>query len=150
MREFGSQEVEAALDRAAERGFLNDLDCARDLARVRVERRHEGPVKLFAELARRGVDTELARQVVAESFAMGEDEPLREATSLWLVRNGWDRDRLARHLGRKGFSPGAILSTLERLRSDGTGGAGSDSSDGWAGSDDNDAEAESPPTGDAS
>jgi len=116
IRDFGSLEVESALDRATDRGFLDDLACARELARVRVERRHEGPAKLFAVLSRRGADADTARQVVAEYFSDGEDERLWQAASLWLGRNSWDRDRLARHLNRKGFSAGAILSALERLR----------------------------------
>ncbi len=119
IRDFSSLEVESALDRATGRGFLDDLECARQLARVRVERRHEGPAKLFAVLSRRGADADTARQVVAEHFSDGQDEPLRQAASLWLGRNAWDRDRLARHLNRKGFSVGAILSTLERLKGDG-------------------------------
>ncbi len=116
MRDFSSLEVESALDRATERGFLDDLGCARELARVRVERRHEGPAKLFAVLNRRGADADTAHEVVAEYFSDGEDELLRQAASLWLGRNPWNRDRLARHLNRKGFSAGAILSELERLR----------------------------------
>ncbi|MCP4202904.1 MAG: regulatory protein RecX [bacterium] len=114
MRDFSAEEVEAALDRATERGFLNDLECARELARLRVERRHEGPAKLFATLTRRGSDSGTARRVVAEHYADGEQEQLRQAASLWLNRNSWDRDRLARHLKGKGFSGGAILSALER------------------------------------
>ena len=116
MRDFSANEVESALDRAAERGFLDDLECARNFARVRVERRHEGPAKLFAALTRRGSDSDTARQVVAEHFSDGEAEQLRQAASLWLNRNAWDRNRLARHLNGKGFSGGAILSALERLK----------------------------------
>ncbi len=116
MRDFSSSAVESALDRATECGLLNDLECARDLARVRVERRHEGPAKLYAVLNRRGAGADTAHQVVAEYFSDGEDELSRQAASHWLGRNPWDRDRLARHLHRKGFSAGAILSTLERLR----------------------------------
>lgn len=116
MRGFSSDEVASALDRAAERGFLDDLECARELARVRVERRHEGPVKLFATLTRRGSDSDTARQIVAEHYSDGEGEQLRQAASLWLNRNAWDRDRLARHLKGKGFSGGAILSALEGLK----------------------------------
>ena len=116
MREFSSLEVKSALDRATERGFLDDLECARELARVRVERRQEGPAKLFAVLNRRGADADTARQVVGEYLADGEHELLRQAASRWLDRNAWHRDRLARHLNRKGFSAGAILSTLERLK----------------------------------
>ena len=119
MRGFRFEDVESALDRAAERGFLDDTECAREFARVRVERRHEGPAKLFAALSRRGADSETARRAVAEFFSGGEKEHVRRAASLWLDRNDWDHDRLARHLNRKGFSSGSILSTLERLRDGG-------------------------------
>lgn len=115
MRGFSSEEVEAALDRATERGFLNDMECAREFARTRVERRHEGPAKLLAALGRKGADPEIARQAVAECFPDGEGEQLEQAATAWLQRKAWDRDRLARHLNGKGFSGGAILSALERL-----------------------------------
>ncbi len=115
-RDFASDEVEEALDRATERGFLDDLECAREFARVRVERRHEGPAKLLATLTRRGSDSDMARQVVAEHFADGESKQLKTAASRWLDRNPWHRERLARHLKGKGFSGGAILSALESLR----------------------------------
>ena len=52
-RDFDKSEIAAALERAAERGFLDDLECARELARGRVERRQEGPAKLLATLTRR-------------------------------------------------------------------------------------------------
>ena len=118
MRDFSSAEVESALDRATERGFLDDLECARQLARVRVERRHEGPAKLLAVLSQHGADSDTARQVVAEHFSHGEDQQLRQAASLWVGRNAWDPERLGRHLSRKGFSTGAILSNLERFEDD--------------------------------
>lgn len=120
-RGFGTDEVESALDRAAESGLLDELECARELARVRVERRHEGPAKLLATLTRRGSDSDTARQVVAEYYSNGEDEQLQRAATLWLRRNAWNRDRLARHLSRKGFSGHSIVSALNRLRTQASG-----------------------------
>lgn len=114
-RRFESEDVDYALDRAAELGYLDDLECARELARVRVERRQEGPARLYATLSRRGADADTARRVVDELYADGETEPLEGAASKWLRSHPWDRDRLARHLNRKGFSTGAILSAVERL-----------------------------------
>lgn len=118
-RGYAAEEVESALDRAAERGFLNDLDCARDFARSRVERRHEGPARLLAALGRKGAEAEVARQAVAECYPEGEGEHLERAARAWLRRNEWHHDRLARHLNGKGFSGGAILSLLERLAASG-------------------------------
>lgn len=116
MREFDELEIRAALDRAADLGYQDDLECARQLARVRVERRLEGPARLQATLTRRGSDPEIARRVVDEHFSDGEHRWLEAAASKWLGRNDWDRDRLARHLSRKGFSTSAILDALARLR----------------------------------
>lgn len=126
MREFEREDVVAALDRAAEKGFLDDLECARELARVRVERRQEGPAKVLATLTRRGSDSETARQVVGEWFAGGEDEAMKAAASKWLRRHEWDADRLARHLSRKGYSKGAILANLSELRPEGSRSHGSE------------------------
>jgi len=119
-RGFGPEQVESALDRATERGFLDDAQCARDFARVRVERRHDGPAKLFAALSRRGAAADVAREAVAEQFADGESELLERAARRWLSVHEWDRDRLARHLDRKGFSKGEIFSALGRLTSEGS------------------------------
>ncbi len=116
MREFDRGDVASALDRAAEKGLLDDLECARELARVRVEYRHEGPAKLYATLARRGADSETARQVVDERFSGGESEPMRAAAGKWLRGHSWDPDRLARHLSRKGYSKSAILASLGELQ----------------------------------
>lgn len=115
MRGFSSEEVESALDRAEERGYLNDREYAREFARSRVERRYEGPARVLAALGRKGADTEAAREAVAECFLEGEAEPLDQAATRWLRSHGWDHDRLARHLNGKGFSAGAIVSALNRL-----------------------------------
>jgi hypothetical protein len=50
-----------------------------------------------------------------EAFGGGEQTLLRATAEAWLRRNPWNRDRLARHLDRKGFHTAAILRLLEEL-----------------------------------
>ena len=60
-------------------------------------------------MAKRGASETVVEQVVGEVFESGEEEMLREAVSRWVSRNRWDRQRLVRHLERRGFSIGGVL-----------------------------------------
>ena len=115
-RGFPSDEVNEALERASELGYLDDLECARGLARVRVTRKNEGPARLYATLTRRGSDSETARRVADELYAEGEGEVIGRAAAKWLASHEWDFDRLARHLTNRGFSSGAVLEVLDDTR----------------------------------
>jgi SOS response regulatory protein OraA/RecX len=63
----------------------------------------------------RGARDEIIAQAVEEAFGGGEEPLLRATAEAWLRRNPWNRDKLARHLDRKGFHTAAILGLLEEL-----------------------------------
>ncbi|HEX5760965.1 MAG TPA: regulatory protein RecX [Thermoanaerobaculia bacterium] len=112
-RGFPRDEVEAALDRLTEQGYLDDIRAARDFAAHRLAR-GEGRVRVLAELLRRGAAPEAADQAVGE-LAPADDRPdALAAAARWRARGGNDPQALARHLARKGFSPRAIVAALQR------------------------------------
>jgi regulatory protein len=118
-RGFEQADVLSTCDRLEELGYLDDLECARSLANGRLRRMGYGPRRVRAELARRGAADEVVDAIVSECFASGEIPRLRRIAEGWLRRHPWKRDRLARHLERKGFTVGAILEVLDALEKEG-------------------------------
>ena len=117
-REFPDEEIETALARLAEQGYLDDLEHAFDLARGPLQRKGYGPRRLRHELQRRGAPEEVVDAVLAAVLADGELTPARQAAQRWLSRGKHDRQALARHLDRKGYTTGVILRVLEELESE--------------------------------
>ena len=114
-RGFDGDEVAAALDRLHELGYLDDRQTARDLASFRMRRRHDGPLKVQAELRRRGADADLAEQVVRELLPDGDRQAARREAERWLARGRREAPALARHLSRKGYTAGSIGALLDEL-----------------------------------
>jgi regulatory protein len=114
-RKFSAEEIETALTRLAEQGYLDDLEHAFDLARGPLQRKGYGPRRLRHELERRGAPEEVVDAVVAAILADGELAPARQAAERWLSRGRADWQALARHLDRKGYSKGVILRVIEEL-----------------------------------
>ena len=111
------EQIREVCDKLEERGFLDDTECARALAEGSLARRLYGPRRMKAELIRRGADEQVAERAVDEAFAGGEESTLRAAAERWVARSRWDREKLARHLERKGFSSGTILRIVGELES---------------------------------
>lgn len=116
-RGYGEEEVSETLERLAERGWLDDRKTARELVSQRLERGPVGRARLLAELGRKGVDAELAKEVVADLVPDDDRQAARQAARVWLARHPSDLSAqpaaLARHLERKGFSRRAIFTALE-------------------------------------
>ena len=115
-RGFGSDEIEAACERLTARGLLDDLEGARGLAAGAWRRRGYGPLKIRAELRRRGVADEVIDTIVREG-ADSEVERAEEVARRWQSRSDRGRDALARHLTGKGYSGETIYEVLSRLDS---------------------------------
>ncbi len=110
-RGFAPEAVAGALERLAERGYLDDRAAAHAWVES-ARRRGYGPRRLRAELASRGVAEEIAREAVAAAFGAGE---LEAALAAAAHLRGRDPAALARALDRKGFSKAVILEILDRL-----------------------------------
>jgi regulatory protein len=125
---FEAEEVEAALDRCAAAGYLDDEATARSLARQGQARRGWGSVRVRAELQRRGAGAETVAAALASSSAEDEAARAREAAARWLrthpLRGREDRARLARHLERKGFPARAVRAALDAAGGTDPAGAG--------------------------
>jgi len=117
-RKFSDEDIETVLARLAEQGYLDDQEHAFDLARGPLQRKGYGPRRLRHELERRGAPEEVVDAVLAAVLADGELTPARQAAERWVSRGKRDRQALARHLDRKGYSKGVILRVLEELESE--------------------------------
>lgn len=117
-RKFSAEEIETTLGRLAEQGYLDDREHAFEMARGPLQRKGYGPRRLRHELERRGAPEEVVDDVVAAVLADGELDPARQAAERWLSRGRHDRQALARHLDRKGYSKGVILRVLEELKNE--------------------------------
>ena len=87
-----------------------------------LSRRGYGPLRMRAELERRGAPAEEAETAVAELFVEGEEEAARKAAERWLARRApgpGAQAALARHLNRKGFTTGTVLRLARELIRDG-------------------------------
>jgi regulatory protein len=119
-RGYPPEEIEAALERLAGQGYLNDGETARAFVEGRLARGGEGRSRLKAELAKRGAAGEAIDAALAE-LAPEDDLPAaREVAAKWARGGKSDPQALARHLQRKGFSSRAIVAVL-RERPEGTG-----------------------------
>ncbi len=113
-RGFPVDDVQSVLAELAGRGWLDDRSNARDLARGAWSRRGFGPRRMLAELRRRGVDQEVADEVVGEIFSEPGEELERARRVVDARARGREEspDRLARMLDRRGFSKSVILELL--------------------------------------
>jgi regulatory protein len=113
-REFEPAEIEEALARLAREGLADDARFAEAFTASRI-RKGQGPIRIRAELVRRGVDAEaierclaaghdwsgLAREARARRFGAALPAAFRE------------RARQARFLEYRGFTAAAIRAALE-------------------------------------
>ncbi len=111
-------DIEAALGRLAELGYLDDLSFAAGLVRRRGQVR--GPLALSAELAARGVDRAQADAAVAEFDPASQlASATRLAERLYAGRpiSGYRDmlDRVGSRLVRRGFSPAVVRAACQAV-----------------------------------
>lgn len=114
-RGYPSEEIEAALERLADQGYLNDGETARAFVEGRLARGAEGRSRLKAELAKRGASSEAIDGALAELAPEDDLIAAHEAAVKWARGGKSDPQALARHLQRKGFSSLAIVSALREM-----------------------------------
>ena len=69
---YGEEAAQAAADRMEEIGLVNDEEFARQYAQQLLERKRLAPSRAVFELTRKGIDRELAQELVEE---LCEDDP---------------------------------------------------------------------------
>jgi regulatory protein len=114
-RRFPREEIEAALDRLAGQGYLDDRATARRFVESRAELRGEGRHRLRGELLKRGVPAGIADEALAEVLPEDDLEAARESAERYLRGGRRGPEALGRHLNRKGFSRRAIVQLLREL-----------------------------------
>lgn len=112
-RGYEDEEIDTALDRLEEKGFVDDAKAARDFVDSRSRREPVGRLRLLAELGRRGAPEDAAREAVDALYPDDDRSLAAEAAGRWRRRNpGKDGPALGRYLERRGFSRRAIVSVL--------------------------------------
>lgn len=111
-RGYPAEEIEAALAKLTEQGYLDDRAAARIFVESRRERGGEGRARLRAELLKRGAPDDAVEAALAELTPEDDLAVAREAAERWRRKGGLDPRALARHLERKGFSGRAIVAVL--------------------------------------
>jgi regulatory protein len=131
---FAPNRIAACLDRLEERGFVNDAAVAAAFVRDRLRHRPRGRSRLSSELRAKGVDTEVAEDVIARVFDEEETSDVclgREVAAGWVARQSVSlltalasRDRSADHarahrrlvgyLTRRGFRGEAMQAAVRR------------------------------------
>ena len=114
-RGFEEEVVGATCDWLEELSYLDDRSAAERLVRGSLSRKGYGPLRMRAELVRRGVAAEVIDSTLAEAWRSGEDERALEVARARATRRGFDRDRLGRHLASKGYGAAAIYRALEQI-----------------------------------
>jgi regulatory protein len=122
---YEAEEVDAALQRCADGGYLDDESTARAFVAERQGRRGLGRVRIAAELRQRGATGEAVGAALAEVSDDEERQRAAAAAARWrrLHREGAAapdvaarRERqagLGRHLASKGFSRSVIVAVLK-------------------------------------
>lgn len=118
--QFGGETINETLERLRTEGFLDDESWARQFARER-QARGEGPRLVESRLLQKGIERQLARDVMAEERTGAEDETRRAETQL----RKWDRRSkpegpqeraraAAQWLCRRGFDPDIVWPLIRR------------------------------------
>ncbi len=120
-RGFGEDEVAAALDRCDELGYLDDAAFSERFVASRAVRNGWGPLRLEAELRRRGVDREVAENAVVVDDAVYAEALATAVRKLEQRRKrGWhrvpqQRSRMVSSLLGCGFEADTAIQAVDAL-----------------------------------
>jgi regulatory protein len=113
--------VEAALERAAGLGLLDDAAFARNFVQSRAAR-GRGPSRLIRDLLVMGVERSLIDRALAAEWSEGEDRssvPLalatKRAAQLGAIPRQTKRRRVLAYLARRGFSGREVTEVVEKV-----------------------------------
>lgn len=112
-RSYSAREIETAVARLEEQGFLDDGRAADEYVRLQRERKGWGKARLRAELLKRGVPDVQVSTALEDLTDESEKDLARRELERWRNRGGDDTARLARRLERKGFPARVIVSVLD-------------------------------------
>lgn len=108
-------EYQPVLDFLHEGALLDDSRFASAWLHTRTLSKKEGYAKLFAELRKRGIDSNTAKRALADFLSDVDETVLCEEAIRKLIRKGYDGQKLFRALQRKGFSFSMIKRCLAHV-----------------------------------
>jgi regulatory protein len=120
-------DVDAAIARLKEDGYLNDRQFAESFAAARLENEGLGSTRVLADLARRRVAPAVARQTVTKVYedideqALAEDfvrRKFRFKTNEHLFQEPKEMAAAYRRLRRAGFGSGTAMAVLKKFARD--------------------------------
>ncbi len=112
-RGFEPAAVDEVVAQLTAEKMLDDIQAGVEFVETRLRRRPVGPMRLLADLGRRGLSSEKARSVVDAAYPQDEGEVARRAADRSSVASV---EALARRLDRLGFSSAVIGSVLDEYR----------------------------------
>jgi regulatory protein len=121
-REHAPEDVEIAIERLIEDGSLDDRRVARAYARMAVNVKGRGRLRVIRELHEKEIARDVAAEAVAEVFGELDERSLVARAIQKKLRHGRrvstpaDQARLYQHLLRQGFSPAVVSAELRKLR----------------------------------
>lgn len=119
--EYPIEMIDAVLDRLTEMGYVNDAKFATGKVEAAAKYKHQGPNRARIELAKKGVDREVARQVVEEVFeshnsmSVARDLARKKMRSLSRLEPVVAKRRLYGMLLRRGFDYDTIKPVVEEV-----------------------------------
>lgn len=121
-KDYAPTVVNDVIDQLMERGYLDDESYAFEYVQRRFSHKGYGPVRLQAELKKRGIDRTLAENAI-ESLFQSEDQlaaARQKAQARWprIAREDDPRkrrDKLYRYLKRRGFTYDVIRQVIDEM-----------------------------------
>ena len=115
-RGFDDAQIDGALGRLSEEGYVDDLATAELWVEQQLARKPQGSARLLSGLLRRGVDRDVARDTLQRHVEPREEELALAAAERWQVKAvRMEKAVLSRHLNRLGFRAGTIFGVVRRL-----------------------------------
>lgn len=111
---YPAEEVDEALDRLTDHGYLDDRAAAKQFVAAKTAREPLGRRRLMADLTKKGAPVDVAAEILDEVLPENDRALAKKAAETWLARRRQPKKAaLARYLERRGFSPGAIWGALD-------------------------------------
>lgn len=111
-RGFDEQTVEQVIGGLERDALIDDYQAGVEFVETRLRRKPLGPLRVRAELARRGLERDLVDRVLAAAYPPDQEPLARRALG---PDPGVDRAATARRLGRLGFSSSVIAALLREI-----------------------------------
>ena len=120
-QEYPIEMIDSVLDQLTEMGYVNDAKFAEGKVSAAAKYKHQGPNRARIELAKKGIDREVARQVVEEvyeshdSMSVARDLARKKMRSLARLEPVVAKRRLYGMLLRRGFDYDTIKPVVEEV-----------------------------------